>query len=189
MKKTFSLVLAVSLLFLFGCTKNGTTPTEITTLPADQQDVPERQTYENKEYNFTIQVPGARTFQENVFNAVVMFKTPVTEGDTITENVGIAISTLDKEYTIDDYYAITKPQLEERIAWFTEISNENLDINGIQGKKLVYKGKQGSYDIQWKETYIIKEKTLYVITYTATVDTYEQYAEKVDEIITTLEIK
>ena len=116
MKKTFSLVLAVSLLFLFGCTKNGTTPTEITTLPADQQDVPERQTYENKEYNFTIQVPGARTFQENVFNAVVMFKTPVTEGDTITENVGIAISTLDKEYTIDDYYAITKPQLEERIA-------------------------------------------------------------------------
>ena len=68
-----------------------------------------------------------------------MFFTPLTEGDTLKENVGIMKKTLDKEYTLDDYYALTKPELVKLIPDFTEISNETIKVNDIDAQKLIYK--------------------------------------------------
>ncbi len=193
MKKVLSLTLTAGLVFLFGCAKSW--PTVIITTPTTTgqnvtgQNVPERQTYESKTDWFSVQFPGTRTFQENVYGSTVMFFTPLTEGDTLKENVGIMKKVLDKDYTLDEYYALTKPELVKLIPDFTEISNETIKVNDIDAQKLIYKWTQGTTKLQWEQIYLIKNKAVYIVTYTATEATFSQFAQKVDEMAATLEIK
>ncbi|MEI6119317.1 MAG: DcrB-related protein [bacterium] len=118
-----------------------------------------------------------------------MFFTPTLSGDTLKENVGIMKKVLDKDYTLDDYYAITKPELVKLIPGFTEISNEPIKINDLDAQKLIYIGTQGTTKLKWEQVYLIKDKAVYIVSYTATTDTFADYAQKIDEMIATLEIK
>jgi hypothetical protein len=68
-----------------------------------------------------------------------MFFTPLLSGDTLKENVGVMKKALDKDYTLDEYYTLTKPELTKLIPGFTEISNETIQVNGIDAQKLIYK--------------------------------------------------
>ena len=129
MKKIFSLALLTSLVFVFGCTSK---PTSTITESA------ELQTYESKTENFSIQFPVTREFQENIYGSNVIFFTPMEENDKIRENIGIIKKELDKNYSLDEYYALTKPELENMIPDFVEISKENISINGIDAQKLIY---------------------------------------------------
>jgi hypothetical protein len=68
-----------------------------------------------------------------------MFFTPLLSGDTLKENVGVIKKVLDKDYTLDEYYALTKPELIKLIPNFTEITNEAIKVNGMDAQKLIYK--------------------------------------------------
>jgi len=96
---------------------------------------------------------------------------------------------LDKAYTLDEYYAMTKPELINLIHDFTEVSNENIIVNDIDAKKIIYKGVQSDTKLQREQVYLIKDTTVYIITYTASEATFNEFAQKVDEMIATLEIK
>lgn len=185
MKKILSLVFIVSLLVLFGCTKIINTDTTIT---PDEQSVTEQQTYESKTDNFSINYPGLREFEENVYGSNVMFFTPLSEGDQLRENVGIIKKELDKEYTLDDYYAITKPELESMITDFVEVSNNPITIDNVEGKILIYQGTQGDAKLQREQIYLIKDNYVYIITYTATQDTFSEFIDQINEMAATLEI-
>jgi len=155
----------------------------------EQQNVPERQTYESKKDGFSIQFPGTRTFEEGVYGSSVMFFTPLTENDQLKENVGIIRQDLDKAYTLAEYYDITKPELVSLIPEFTEISNETIKINDMDAQKLIYKGTQGETKLQWEQIYLIKDKNVYIATYTATEKTFAEFVQKFDEMAVTLEVK
>jgi len=146
-KKSVIIVLSMGLFFLLGCTKT-TAPTTINSSPTitgtdvvsdtNEPQVAERQTYTNKVDRFSLQFPGTRTFQEKVFGSSVMFFTPLLSGDTIKENVGVMKKALDKNYTLDEYYALTKPELIKLISGFTEVSKESITVNDIDAQKLIY---------------------------------------------------
>lgn len=118
-----------------------------------------------------------------------MFFTPLLSWDTIKENVGIMKKTLDKEYTLDEYYAITKPELIKLIPGFVEVSKTALKVNDIDAQKIIYTGTQGSTKLKWEQVYLIKNKSVYILTYTATAATFDEYAQKINEMVATLEIK
>ena len=199
-KKFLSLLLVTCSIVLFGCTKIWS-PSDtqvlntwaISTWSVDtstpQQNVPERQSYTNKTDGYSIQFPGDRTFQEHVYGSSVMFFSPLSSWDTIKENVGITKKTLDKTYTLDDYYTITKPELIKLIPGFIEISNQSIKVNDIDAKKLVYTGTQWATTLEWEQVYVIKNTVVYILTYTATEATFNQYTQKVDEMVATREIK
>lgn len=191
MKKFLSLILLGWLIFLFGCAKSSPATTIITSTwgLTTEQNAVERQTYESKTDGFSIQFPGTRTFQENVFGSSAMFFSPLIEWDTLKENIGVMKKALDKEYTLDEYYTFTKPELIKLIPGFTEISNETIKVNNIDAQKLIYKWTQWATKLQWEQVYLIKNKAVYIITYTATEATFDEFIQKLDEMIATLEIK
>lgn len=98
--------------------------------------------------------------------------------------------TLDKEYTINEYFdAMIKPALNERITSFKEISNESIKINDIDAKKILYTSRNNDITIQYMSIYLIKNTTLYTITYTATESTFNEFLQKAEEMAATLEVK
>lgn len=194
MKKLFSFVSIMGVLFLFWCANNGTT----TTTPTSSTDntltentstnVPERQTYTSKTDWFSLQFPGTWSFQENVYGSSVMFSSPTTETDKIRENVGITKKPLTKEYTLDEYFTLTNDELKKQPN-YAEVENTTIKINDIDAKKTIYKFSSNDTKIQSEQILLIKDKMLYTITYTATEATFNEYAQNFDEMVATLEIK
>jgi len=184
MKKILSLIALSSLLVLFWCTS-----TKTDTPLADTQETAEIQTYENKTNNFSVKYPGTREFQEDVYGSDVMFFTPLKENDKLRENIGIMKKDLDKSYSLDEYYALTKPELENMIPDFVEVSKENITVNGIDAQKLIYQGTQWEFTLKWEQIYLIKDNAVYITTYTATQETFWEFIEEVDAMVSTLEVK
>ncbi|MCX6825017.1 MAG: PsbP-related protein [candidate division SR1 bacterium] len=191
MKKFLSLILVTGSLFVLGCGKTPATGIDSNSSVSELtgQAVVERKSYANTTDAFTLQYPTTRVFKENVFGSSVVFFTPMNTGDTVSENIGIMKKSLDKEYTLDEYYAIMKPELTKLVPEFTEVSNESIKINDVNAQKLIYKGTEGSKKLQWEQVYLIKNKAVYIITYTALEDTFNQFNQTLDEMIATLEIK
>jgi len=166
---------------------------DVPVLDTGEVKVIERQTYKSKSDGFIIQFPTTRTFQENVYGASVVFSSPVSETDTIKENVSIVKKTLDKPYSLAEYYAITKPGLIKLIPGFTEISNQTIKVNDLDAQKLIYTWTniwtQWVTQLKREQVYLIKNQAVYILSYTATKATFDDYAQKVDEMVSTLEIK
>lgn len=85
--------------------------------------------------------------------------------------------------TVDQYYATTKTQLEKLIKDFKEISNENITIDALPAKKIVYEGTQQTYKLKWEQVFVIKNQKVYIFTYTASADTFANFATQVDTMI------
>jgi hypothetical protein len=59
----------------------------------------------------------------------------------------------------------------------------------MDAKKIIFKSIYKDYKLQFEEVFIIKNTTLYTITYTATEATFNDFAQQVNEMIATFEIK
>lgn len=152
------------------------------------QNTPERQTYQNKPNGFSLQFPGDRTFQENVYGAAVVFSSPITETDKIKENVSVVKKPLTKEYTLEDYYTLLKEELVKQPDYM-EIENSTIKVNNLDAKKMIFKSSSNNTKLEFEQIVLIKNKAVYILTYTATEATFKEYAQKIDEMIATLEIK
>ncbi len=189
MKKILSLVVLTGVFFFFGCTKN-TSPIIDTTIPTTGEVTVEWKTYKNTTDGFSLQYPSTWTFQENAYGVPVIFFSPLTSTeDALKENVGIGVTTETKDYTLDEFRQVRKASFDKQFSGFVEVSNENIKINDMDAKKVIYTCMQGDMKLQFEEVYIVKGKTRYIITYTATEATFDQFAKNVDEIIATFEIK
>ncbi len=185
--------MAMSLLFLFGCTKQAAPATIQDTAPvrdtstASGTTIP-RQTYTNKADRFTISFPSSRSAQEKVYWSSITFTSPTGGTDKIKENLRIEKTSLSKAYTVDEYYAMNQKRLNAQ-EWYTEIENANIKINWLDAKKLIFKTLNRWYHLQFEEILIIKDSSLYTLTYAATEVTFNDFASDVTKMVSSFEIK
>ena len=109
--------------------------------------------------------------------------------DKLKENVGIGVTTETKTYTLDEFRQVRKASFDKQFSGFVEVSNENIKINDMDAKKVIYTCMQENMKLKFEEVYVVKGNTRYIITYTATEGTFNEFAKNVDEIIATFEIK
>lgn len=128
-------------------------------------------------------------YMENIYGSLVTFFAPQTDNDLFRENLGISLEKLPTSLTVDQYYATTKTQLGKLIKDFTEVGNENLIVDGLVAKKIIYEGTQQTYKLKWQQVFVIKEKIVYIFTYTANGDTFDLFAPAVDEMIKTVQLQ
>lgn len=138
---------------------------------------------------FTIQYPATRDYQEDVYGAKLMLFSPQATGDQFKENVGIITEALPSDMTVEEYYTAIKVQLTTLIPDYNEISNKDFKLNGIAAKKIVYAGTQQNYKLKWLQVFLIKNKTAYILNYTATADTFDEFTAEVDAIVNSFMVK
>ncbi|MCX6822626.1 MAG: DcrB-related protein [candidate division SR1 bacterium] len=183
MKKLLTLTSLLAIVFLAGCgTKTATTTPSTTTTTASTT-----QTFDGT--GFSIQYPTARTVKENVYGASVMFFSPQLSGDQFRENVGIVTEILPTDMAIADYYTSIKAQLTNMIKDYQELSNEDITIGDVTAKKIVYVGTQSNYKLKWMQVLVIKNKVAYVINYTASAATFDQFSKEADAMVKSFVLK
>ena len=181
MKKLLFLGSLLGVVLLAGCGANtGTTVATTTTATAVK-------TFDGT--GFSIQYPATWNAQENVYGASVMFFTPQLSGDKFRENVGIVTEVLPTDMSVADYYISIKAQLTNMIKDYQELSNEDITIGDVAAKKIVYVGTQDSYKLKWMQVLAIKNKVAYVINYTASADTFDQFSKEADAIVKSFVLK
>lgn len=184
MKKILiSVLLAMTVLSLSWCFQKKdteiTATTQETTIETVAETTQKPYEYKNKEKEFSLQVPYAWTFKENVFGSLVMFFAPQKEGDMVKENLWVIIQELEGDINFNSYYESMKANLEDVIPAF-EFVNEDIQNNQIT---FGYKGTQAEKVLQRQQTLILKWTTIYIFTYTAIEKTFQDLLNEVNGII------
>lgn len=138
---------------------------------------------------FSLQYPATRTYQKDVYGAQVMFFSPQPAGDKFRENIGVVEELLPTAMWVNDYYLSIKSQLQSLIKDYMETTNEDITINGVTAKKIIYEGTQSSYKLKWMQVFVIKDKNAYVLNYTATADTFADFEKEATAIINSFILK
>lgn len=191
--------LTTTVLLLTGCLQKKSTDVinhVSTETPTIQEQKPAEEviyndiayTYTNKEKGFTLTLPNERTFQENVFGSLVMFFAPESTGDTVKENLGVLTETLSGTIDLNAYVELTKGNVESVINEYSFVSQDGITIGDTPAIKLIYKGSQSAQNLQWQQVMFLKDNTVYIFTYTATQDTFKDFSEAVNSIITSFSL-
>lgn len=130
--------------------------------------------YENKQYNFSLSIPVWRVLKENEWNFETLLYAP--QNDNIRENIWISVQTPQIETSLEDYYNNT-------INWlWTIISDDDIEINWIKWKNIIYTTESWNIKIKAQQTFMIYWNIVYVIQYTATEDTFQSYINDVNQV-------
>jgi len=127
-------------------------------------------------------------YLEGIYGSLVTFFSPQGSGDLFRENLGVSVEKLPSSLTIQQYYDTTKTQLGKLIKDFKELSTEDVVVAGLPAKKIVYEGSQQSYKLKWEQVFLIKDKNVYLFTYTATAESFPSYLAQVDEMIKSVKL-
>lgn len=137
--------------------------------------------YQNKKYNFKIQIPNTRTFQENINWFNIEIKTP--KNDNINENLWIVVQELQTEETLESFTEKTIEWLKELYEDYNEITKENIEINSNEWITVTYEISENWYKIKAQQTAFLKDNKSYVFQYTATKDTFDNYINEINNIV------
>ena len=137
--------------------------------------------YENKKFNFKLDIPSKRTFQENSQWFDLKLNTP--KNDDINENLWVKVQTLKKQETLENFSQTTIEWLKNLYEDYNEIKKENIKINWIDGIQLIYEISENWYKIKSQQTTLIKENKSYIFQYTATKESFDMYINNINNII------
>jgi hypothetical protein len=141
------------------------------------------QAYTNNKYGFSIEPPAGWSVVEPSW-AAVAFIGPTEYGFTV--NVNIQVETTSA--SLSEYVSLAKSQLRN-LEDFYEISEGPRTINNVNAYEIVYTWTYSGRTIQQKQVYLVKGGKAFVITYTASLDTYSKYLPTFESSLQTFKIR
>ena len=143
--------------------------------------------YQNKPYNFTIQIPNNWSFVENEHGFTVLVYTP--EDWDIHENLWITVQTPQIATDLEDYYKDSMKRIDEISEGFKEIKTSDIEINWLKGKSTIYETIKNDTNVKSQQTVFIDNNNyVYILQYTAKKDTFDKYMDGVNTIIKSFKI-
>ena len=184
-KKLFFISISIILLALVfsGCTDNNNNSDN-----GGTDSALDGLSYINTDYtpNFGMNYPDGWTVNENDQFGPVRFY-----GDTINGfqvNLGITEPIpLDGE-TLTSVASQMEEGYPEMFTNYTYVSSKTFTINGMDSYELIYTFSQGNYDVKGKQVLIEKNEVVYFLTFTAGVDSFNDYIDVVDDSISSFKI-
>jgi len=140
--------------------------------------------FEDKTFGTTIHYPEDWTLKENLVGIAIFIAPLEGAGDKFAENVGFIIEDLGGQaISAADYLEITKQQLPNMLEDF-EIVEEGAAPaeEGIDGSYIIYKGTQNGNELSWLQTIEVSDGKGYIMTYTASRDSFDKYLDQVGVI-------
>lgn len=201
MKKTYVILLVM--IFLFWCDKKIISNEKIETenisngiiisktetknnQKKTQKEKKEDTIYTNKKEWFSIKIPSWRDIQENKYIWRVLLSAPLKKGDKIHENLIINTDSQSGQNTIEEYYNQQKKWIENHIKNYKEILKEDFKIAKLDWIKIIYQWTLWNYNLQRQQIIFLKNWKFFLITYTATQETFQEYIWQIDDIIKSL---
>lgn len=107
--------------------------------------------------------------------------------DTFLENINIVVAKAPaKNYPVKKYADFSVGYLPSVIENFEVIDRKPIANNG---EYVIYQGIKSDFKQTWKQYYFIKNEGLYIITFTAETDRFDEYINKIQANLDSFQIK
>ncbi len=123
-------------------------------------------------------------------SSFILFSELSDETDNFKENVNLLIQDLGAyELTLDQYVEISENQIKTLITNGKIISSERMKDGEAEYQKVIYTGKQGIYDLQFEQYYMLIAKKAFVLTFTSEESQFNNYRKVGEKILNSFKIK
>lgn len=119
----------------------------------------------------------------------VIFRSPKESGDDpFLENFNIILQDIN-DMSLEEYTKLSVAQINEFINEAEILSNEENTINGNTCYTIIYTGKPGALNLQYRQDYYIVNGIAYVVTFTSEQSRFEDYQSISEKIFNSFEIR
>ncbi len=120
----------------------------------------------------------------------ILFFNQTSPEDAFRENINLMIQDLSGyDISFDDYVGISESQVATMITDSNLIESSRLEKDGAEYHKMVYTGKQGVFDLKFEQYFTIRNKKVYVLTFTAETDQFDSYKNVAEKILDSFKLK
>ena len=143
--------------------------------------------YENSNYGIQLEYPKKWSVQEklNTLQPEVKLVSPLENNpDNFQERVTVEIETLSKALSLERYTAQATAQIETANTIIEPAKETN--FANKEGREIIYQEKNG--DKKRMQVWMLKNKNVYIATYTAEADKFNKFSKQADKIIESLAI-
>lgn len=139
----------------------------------------------------SLEYPSDWTTQEGFMGTVVAIMSPMSdENDAFSENMNF----LTQEFSVlgvdnlDDYIQFNLDQMNVLFTDFAVLSQEDVSIDWVNGKKIVYTFSQGELGLYTTQYILNNNQTAYIFTITHGSDDTESFSTEFETILNSIEI-
>lgn len=120
----------------------------------------------------------------------ILFSPLSNESDKFKENVNLLIQDLTGyELNLDHYVEISEGQIKTMVSEGQIISSERKNKDNKEYQKIIYVGKQGSYDFKFEQYYWVISNQAFVLTFTSEKEEFDKYQDIGEKILNSFRIK
>lgn len=110
--------------------------------------------------------------------------------DMFRENVNLVIQDLaGLNIDFDKYIEISEEQIKSVITDINQFESQRLTNKNTEFQRLIYTGKQGSFNLKWQQLCWVVNEKAYVLTLTCEQSQYDNYVSVGEEIMKSFIIK
>ena len=144
----------------------------------------DQKTYEGEGYRMTYPSSWSIDDSQTRAQAIFFFSPQDGPADNFRENVNLMVQDLTPDQaTMKDYLTLSKKQFKDYNATVLELSEVPDPADGFPEAFISYTMPMGEFDLQFIARVKIKGQKAYLLTYTSTIDNFEQYLEDGKAII------
>ena len=143
--------------------------------------------YSNTDYGFGFDPPIGWTSDESgLMGTIVIFYGP-TE-DNFTVNIVVTAGKLENEETLSGSIDETIDYYKNYFTNFTLISSNSRTINDMPAHEIIYTYIQGVYNLKQKQVLVEKNRKTIILTYSASINSYDNYLNDFEQSAGSIEI-
>jgi hypothetical protein len=143
--------------------------------------------YQNSQHGFGLNYPDGWTVDENDQFGPVRFIGPII--DSMTVNYGVSDpATMEAGESLESLVIYLVEFYPTYFTNFVEISNNSRTINGMNAYDLIYTATQGEFDIKQMQVFIEKNSKTFTISFTASINSYDDYITLFEESMSSFTI-
>jgi len=173
----------VLFLSISGCGQTQSTPSVT--------DTTNSKIYENEYFGYSCLYPADWELQANPGGMLILFAGPMDTDNAFRINVNIFVEEL-TEYagiSLDDYTEISEVQFHESLDDYQRLALDNTIISGMAARLVTYSFAMDTLEIKGAQAFFIRDNNAYIITYSATPETYGEYYPEFELIFASLVFK
>ena len=133
--------------------------------------------YENEGFGYSCRYPADWELHGDAAGNLVLFAGPMDAENVFRININIVIDELVNYpgISLDDYTEISDIQFQESLDDYERLALNDTNISGTTAKLITYSFAIDTLEIKGTQAFFIRDNIAYIITYSATPDSYDEY--------------
>ena len=146
------------------------------------------ETFKNE--NYSIQYPESWELNADglMQTNLILFARAESLENEFRENINLLIQDMNGQgVSLQQFSQISVEQIQSMITNADVISSKTKEGKNGTYQEVIFTGDQGIYELKWRQQYWVQDEKAYVLTYTATQETYDEFQKEMRRVMNSFE--